>query len=56
MVSLLTERAVWRIIADLEAVVYILKKKEGRVNLYAVSPKLPLRRKIMPHVSVDDLL
>lgn len=50
------ERAVRRIIADLEAAGYISKKKEGRRNRYFINPDLPLRHRTQRHVAVGEFL
>ena len=50
------ERAVRRIIRDLEDAGYISKKKEGRRNRYLVNPDLPLRHRTQRHVAVGEFL
>jgi DNA-binding transcriptional ArsR family regulator len=50
------ERAVRRIIGDLEDAGYISKKKEGRRNRYFINPDLPLRHRTQHHVAVGELL
>lgn len=50
------ERAVRRMIADLEAAGYIAKGKEGRRNRYAVNHDLPLRHSSHHHVAVGEFL
>lgn len=52
----ITERAVRRIISDLEAEGYVQKKREGRVNSYAVNRGLPLRRGEHRDIAVGELL
>lgn len=39
----ITERAVQRIIFDLEEAGYLAHEREGRRNIYRVKPSLPLR-------------
>ncbi len=51
-----TERAVQRIIADLEAGGVLSHKKEGRRNLYMISGSQPLRHPVEMHRTVDELL
>ena len=52
----ITERAVRKIIADLEAEGYIVKAKEGRRIRYGVKAGLPLRHSKQQHVQVGKLL
>lgn len=52
----ITERAVQRIVADLEAGDVIARSREGRRNRYAVFTKQPLRHEIESHRTVGDLL
>ena len=52
----ITERAVQRIVADLEAGHYITRERCGRRNHYRVNPKLPLRHPVESHRSVRDLM
>jgi DNA-binding IclR family transcriptional regulator len=40
----ITERAVQRIVADLEAGGYLTRRKAGRRNVYAIDDSQPLRR------------
>ncbi len=52
----ITERAVQRIIADLEEASYIEREKIGRQNRYRIASKRPLRHSIEAHRSIGDLL
>jgi DNA-binding transcriptional ArsR family regulator len=52
----ITERAVQRIVADLEAAGYVERVREGRRNRYAVREDLPLRHPIESHRRVRALL
>jgi hypothetical protein len=52
----ITERAVQRIVADLEAAGYVEIAKEGRRNRYQVRFDRPLRHPIERHRSVRDLI
>jgi len=52
----ITERAVQRIIADLEKARYIEREKIGRQNHYRIASKRPLRHPIESHRSIGDLL
>ena len=52
----ITERAVRKIIADLESGGYISKKKEGRRVKYSVNPEQKLRHKKHQDIAVGDLL
>jgi len=52
----ITERAVQRIVADLEAAAYLERERTGRRNHYRVHPELPLRHPIESHTAVGALL
>lgn len=52
----ITERAVQRIVTDLEAAGYLLVSKEGRRNRYTVHDDLPLRHPIERHRTVKALI
>ncbi len=52
----ITERAVRRIIRDLEAEGYITKQRVGRTNRYQVNGNKPLRRYGQSQIVVGDLL
>ncbi len=52
----ITERAVRRIISDLEAEGYIKKAKEGRRTRYRINPKLPFRRPAQRNKQIKILL
>jgi len=52
----ITERAVRKIIADLETGGYIAKKKEGRRVKYTVNPESKLRHRSHRDKSVGSLL
>lgn len=52
----ITERAVQRIIADLEAASYIERTRDGRRNRYSVQVDLPLRHPIEKHRPVSALI
>ena len=52
----ITERAVQRIIADLEQDGFIAREKVGRNNQYRISSKLSLRHPIESHRTIGDLL
>jgi hypothetical protein len=52
----ITERAVQRIVADLESGGVLERYREGRRNHYAVFSKRPLRHPIESHRTVGDLL
>lgn len=52
----ITERAVQRIVTDLEGEGYLKVSKEGRRNRYAVHDGLPLRHPIERHRSVRELI
>lgn len=52
----ITERAVRKIIANLETEGYIEKAKEGRRIRYSVNPKLPFRHKAHEDKAIGKLL
>lgn len=52
----ITERAVQRIIADLEESEVIRKEKVGRQNHYFILGEQPLRHPVEAHRSINDLL
>ena len=52
----ITERAVQRIVADLQEAGYLHVTKEGRRNRYQVNQQLHLRHDVERHVTVDKLL
>jgi DNA-binding IclR family transcriptional regulator len=52
----ITERAVQRIVHDLQEGEYINVLKEGRRNRYEVNVDLPLRHEVERHCTVSDLL
>lgn len=51
-----TERAVQRIVLELEEAGYLVRTREGRRNRYEVRSKKPLRHEIEQHCDVADLL
>ena len=52
----ITERAVQRIIVELEADGYLERIRNGRRNLYKVYSRKPLRHNIEKHRQVRDLI
>ncbi len=52
----ITERAVQRIVSELEAEGYLVRYREGRRNRYEVVPELPLRHPIERHQRVASLI
>ena len=52
----ITERAVQRIIVELEAEGYLEHIREGRRNLYKVLSRKPLRHDVEKHRKVNDLI
>jgi DNA-binding IclR family transcriptional regulator len=52
----ITERAVQRIVADLEAAGYLERERVGRRNHYRVYSKLPLRHPLESHIQIGSLL
>ena len=52
----ITERAVQRIVADLEQDGFIEREKVGRQNQYRISATQPLRHPIESHRTIGDLI
>jgi DNA-binding transcriptional ArsR family regulator len=52
----ITERAVFRIISDLETEGYLTRARDGRVNHYTVNPDLPLSSPKLQGVLMGGLL
>lgn len=51
-----TERAVLRIVAELEEAGVLKRQREGRRNRYLVIPDAPLRHAVEAHCTVGELL
>jgi DNA-binding MarR family transcriptional regulator len=51
-----TERAVQKIVADLEEGGYLTRSRDGRRNRYRIHAHLPLRHPLERHQNVDSLL
>jgi predicted transcriptional regulator len=51
----ITERAVQRIVAELEEAGYLNRIREGRANRYTVNEGLPLRHPIESHCTIAEL-
>ncbi|KEF33464.1 MULTISPECIES: helix-turn-helix transcriptional regulator [Deinococcus] len=52
----ITERAVQRIVRDLEAGGVLVRTRQGRRNRYVVNPAVPLRHPLEAHHTVGELL
>ena len=52
----ITERAVQRIVADLEAGGYLVRHREGRRNVYELHPEGHLRHELESDCTIGDLL
>jgi DNA-binding transcriptional ArsR family regulator len=52
----ISERAVLRILGELEAAGYVRRSREGRRSRYAIQAELPLRHPVEAHRSVGDLV
>lgn len=52
----ITERAVHRILSELEGGGYVTRERDGRRNRYTVNGDLPLRHPIEQHRSVREIL
>ena len=51
-----TERAVQRIVADLEGGGYLRRRRSGRQNEYDINPEQPLRHPVEAHQRVQALI
>lgn len=52
----ITERAVLKIVADLDEAGYITRTRQGRTNTYTVNQDRPLHGPILKDIAVGDLL
>jgi len=52
----ITERAVQRIVTDLEEAGVLVRSREGRRNHYEIAPEVSLRHAVEAHNTVEDLL
>ena len=52
----ITERAVQRIVADLEDAGYLTRTRVGRRNRYELHPDLPMRHPVQRHHQIGDLI
>jgi hypothetical protein len=52
----ITERAVQRIVAELERAAVLSRRRSGRRNRYEIHAQRPLRHPIESHCTVEDLL
>ena len=52
----ITERAVQRIVQELEEQGFLVREKVGRQNQYKVNESLPLRHPLEAHLTIGDLL
>lgn len=52
----ITERAVLRIVAELERAGVLTREREGRRNRYRINIEVPLRHPLEAHCRVGDLL
>jgi DNA-binding transcriptional ArsR family regulator len=52
----ITERAVQRIVSELEAAGYVTRTREGRRNTYEVDGALPLRHAVEGHQTLNALI
>ena len=52
----ITERAVHKIITDLESAGIITRKRSGRCNEYSISADKPLRHPLEAHCTVGELI
>ena len=51
-----TERAVQRIVSELEEAGYLSHVREGRANVYTVHESLPLRHPVEHHCTIAELI
>ena len=52
----ITERAVQKIVADLEAVGLLTRTRDGRRNTYSLDASQPLRHPVEAHCTVNGLI
>ena len=52
----ITERAVHRIVRELDEAGYLARKRDGRRNRYTISQNLPLPDKVAKNQKIGDLL
>ena len=52
----ITERAVLRIVAELEESGYLRRQRNGRQNMYEIYPERPLRHPLESHCAIGNLL
>jgi predicted transcriptional regulator len=52
----ITERAVQKIVAELEEAGYLTRQRDGRRNTYQIHRARPLRHPVEQHHSIGDLL
>ena len=52
----ITERAIHRILGELETAGYLSRERDGRRNHYTITRDRPLPDRLARHQSVDDLL
>jgi DNA-binding IclR family transcriptional regulator len=52
----ITQRAVQRIVADLEKAGYLSRAREGRRNRYELHPDRPFRHPVVAHRDISQLL
>ena len=51
-----TERAVQRIVAELEAAGVLERRRDGRQNTYRINRDIPLRHALEAHCRIGDLI
>ncbi|MEM1223443.1 MAG: winged helix-turn-helix domain-containing protein [Verrucomicrobiota bacterium] len=52
----ITERAVQRIVSDLEDAGYIQRERVGRQNHYIINQNIPMRHELEAHCTIGELL
>ena len=52
----ITERAVHRIVRELDDAGYLIRKRDGRRNRYTISQNLPLPDRVARNQKIGDLL
>ena len=52
---MITERAVQRIVSELEEAGYLIRIKEGRCNRYKIKNNISLRHPVEGHKKISDL-
>ena len=52
----ITERAVQRIVADMESAGLLVRERDGRRNIYRLETGAPLRHELESHITIGEIL